>query len=115
MFLKKKKDMPTGNLRKLVQDFDTLEDPTLQLKLSSVRRGAKGTVAMALSHGEVVDWEKVSLSHARRPEEMKEFFSKAKKYAPNLVSLILPVPTPLIVAPSLSAPTPMDPSPAGVA
>jgi hypothetical protein len=54
LFPKKKKDMPTGNLRKLVEAFDTLEDPTLQLKLSSVRRGAEGTVALALSHGKVV-------------------------------------------------------------
>jgi hypothetical protein len=33
LFPKKKKEMPTGNLRNLVEDFDTLEDPTLQLKL----------------------------------------------------------------------------------
>jgi hypothetical protein len=65
LFLKKKKDMPTGNLRKLVEDFNTLEDLTLQRKLSSMRRGAEGMVAMALSHGKVVDWEKVSSSHAR--------------------------------------------------
>jgi hypothetical protein len=43
----KKKEMPTGNLRKLVEAFNTLEDPTLQLKLSSVKRGAKGTVAFS--------------------------------------------------------------------
>jgi hypothetical protein len=29
LFPKKKKDMPTGNLRKLIEAFDTLEDPTL--------------------------------------------------------------------------------------
>jgi hypothetical protein len=79
-----------------------------------VRRGAKGTVALALSHGKVVVWEKVSSSHARRPEEMKDFFSEAKKYAPSIVSLILHVPTPLTIAPSSSAPTPVDPSPAEV-
>jgi hypothetical protein len=49
LYPKKKKEMPTGNLRKLAEAFDTLEDPTLQLKLSSVRRGAEGTVALALS------------------------------------------------------------------
>jgi hypothetical protein len=49
LFPKKKKEMPTGNLRKLAEAFDTLEDPTLQLKLSSVRRGAEGMVALALS------------------------------------------------------------------
>jgi hypothetical protein len=31
-------------------------------------------VALALSHGQDVDWEKVSSSHARCPKEMKEFF-----------------------------------------
>jgi hypothetical protein len=46
LFLKKK-EMPTGNLRKLVEAFNTLEDPTLQLKLSSVKRGAEGTVAFS--------------------------------------------------------------------
>jgi hypothetical protein len=29
LFLKKKKEMPTGKLRRLVETFDTLEDPTL--------------------------------------------------------------------------------------
>jgi hypothetical protein len=66
LFPKEKKDMPTGNLRRLVEAFDTLEEPTHQLKLSSVRRGSEGTVALALSHGKVVDWDKVSSSHARR-------------------------------------------------
>jgi hypothetical protein len=105
LFPKKKKEMPTGNQRKLVDTFDTLEDPTLQLKLSSVKRGIEETVALALSHGEDVDWEKVSSSHARHPEEIKEFFSEAKKYAPNLVSLILSATTPLTAAPSSSAPS----------
>jgi hypothetical protein len=115
LFPKKKKDMSTSNLRKLVEGFNTLEDPTLYLKLSSVRRGAEGTVALALSHGKVVDWEKVSSSHPRCPKELKEFFSEEKKYAPNLVSLILPMPTSSTVVPSSSAPTPTDPSPAEVA
>jgi hypothetical protein len=57
----------------------------------------------------------VSSACARHSEEMKEFFLEAKKYAPNLVSLILPAPTPSTTAPSSSAPAPMDPSPAEVA
>jgi hypothetical protein len=84
LFLKNKKEMPTGNLRKLVDAFDTLEDPTLQLKLSSVKSGVEGTVALALSHGENVDWEKVSSSHARRPEEMKEFSWRQRNTRPIL-------------------------------
>jgi hypothetical protein len=75
-------DMPARNLRKLVEAFDTLEDPVLQLKLSSERKGVKGTIALTLSHGEDVDWEKVRSSHTRRPEKMKEFFSDAKSMRP---------------------------------
>jgi hypothetical protein len=55
LFPKKKKDMPVGNLRNLVDAFDTLEDPVLQLKLSSVRKGVEGTIALTQSHGENVD------------------------------------------------------------
>jgi hypothetical protein len=115
LFPKKKDEMPVGNLRKLVEDFDTLEDPVLQLKLSSVKQGVEGMIALTQSHGESVDWEKVSSSYARFPAEMKEFFAEAKKYAPKLVSLILPTPEPLASAPSSSAPAPMDPSPTEVA
>jgi hypothetical protein len=68
-----------------------------------------------LSHGKVVDCEKVSSSYSQHPEEMKEFFSEAKKYAPNLVSLILHVSPPSTVVPSSSAPTPTDPLPVEVA
>jgi hypothetical protein len=72
-------------------------------------------IALTQSHGENVDWEKVSSAYARRSKEMKEFFAEAKKYTPKLVSLILPVPTPSASAPSSSAPAPMDPSPTEVA
>jgi hypothetical protein len=115
LFPKKKNAMHVGNLRNLDETFDTLEDPVLELKLSSVRRGVEGTIALSQSHGENVDWEKVSSAYARRPEEMKNFFAEAKKYTPKLVSLILPAPTPLASAPSSSAPTPTDPSPTEVA
>jgi hypothetical protein len=115
LFPRKKKDMPTANLRKLVEAFDTLEDPTLPLKRSSMTRGAKATVALAMSHDEEVDWEKVSSSHARGPKEMKGFFSEAKKYSPNLVSLILNVPTSSTGAPSTSVPPSTDPAPSEVA
>jgi hypothetical protein len=64
LFPKKKDEMPIGNLRKLVKAFDTLEDPILQLKLSSVKQGVEGTIALTQSHGESVDSEKVSSSYA---------------------------------------------------
>jgi hypothetical protein len=66
----------------LVKVFDAPEDSILELKLSSVKRGVEGMVALTQSHGESVDWEKVSSSYARRPSEMMEFFAEAKKYAP---------------------------------
>jgi hypothetical protein len=73
--------MLAGNLRKLVEVFDTLKDPTLQVKWSSVKRGAETTIALMLSHGEEVDWSKVSLSHDLGPSDMKGFFAEAKKYS----------------------------------
>jgi hypothetical protein len=54
LFTKKKDELSVGNLRKLVKAFDTLEDPVLQMKLSSVKRGVEGTIALTQSHGEEV-------------------------------------------------------------
>jgi hypothetical protein len=79
LFLKKEDELSIGNLRKLVEAFDTLEDPALQMKLSSVKRGVEGMIAQTQSHGEEVDWERVGSSYARPPAEMKEFFAKAKE------------------------------------
>jgi hypothetical protein len=45
LFPKKKGEMPVGNLRRLVEAFDTLEDHVLQLKLSSVKRGVEGMIS----------------------------------------------------------------------
>jgi hypothetical protein len=95
----------------LVEAFDTLEDPTLPCKCSFIRRGAEATVALAMSHGEEVDWKKVCSSHAQGPEDMKSFFLEAKKDSPNLVSLILNVLTSSIGAPSTRAPPSTDPAP----
>jgi hypothetical protein len=47
LFPKKKNAMHVGNLRNLVETFDTLEHPVLELKLSSVRRGVEGTIALS--------------------------------------------------------------------
>jgi hypothetical protein len=55
LFPKKRKEMPTCNLRKLVEAFGSPKDPTIQLKLSAMKRGVEGTVALALSHGKNVD------------------------------------------------------------
>jgi hypothetical protein len=67
---KKKAEMPVDNLKKLAETFDTLEDPVLTMKGRSVKRGAEGAIALAQSHGEEVDWEKVRSSHARPLSEL---------------------------------------------
>jgi hypothetical protein len=105
LFPKKRDEMPAENLWKLVAAFDTIEDPVLAMKLTSVKRGVKGMIALAQSHGEEVDWEKVGSSYACPLAEMKEFFKKAKVYAPKLVSLILPAQTPSTTARGTSAPS----------
>jgi hypothetical protein len=105
LFPKKKNEIPTGNLRKLVKAFDTIEDHVRAMKLISVKRGAEGAIALTQSHGEEVDWEKVGSSYACTLVEMTEFFKKAKEYAPKLVSLILPAPTPSATALGSSTPS----------
>jgi hypothetical protein len=76
---KKKAEMPVDNLKKLLEAFDTLEDPVLAMKGRSVKRGVEGAIALAQSHGEEVDWEKVSSSCARPLSELLGFFEKVKK------------------------------------
>jgi hypothetical protein len=44
LFPRKRDELPAGNLRKLVESFDTIEDPVLAMKLTSVKRGVKGTL-----------------------------------------------------------------------
>jgi hypothetical protein len=61
---KKRNEMPGDNLRKLVAAFDTIEDPIRAMKRMSVKRGVEGAIALAQSHGEEVDWEKVGASYA---------------------------------------------------
>jgi hypothetical protein len=109
-FLRKKDELPADNLKKLVKAFGTIKDPILAMKLTSVKRGAEGMIALAQSHGHEVDWEKVGSSYAHPPAEMKEFFKKAKEYAPKLMSLILPAPTPSTPTPGTSVPSSSTPT-----
>jgi hypothetical protein len=57
---KKRAAVPKDNLTKLAKSFDTTEDPTLQLKGLSIKRGAEGAIALSLAHGMNFDWERVS-------------------------------------------------------
>jgi hypothetical protein len=87
---KKMADMPADDLKKLAATFDTVEDPILAMKSRSVKRGVEGAIALAQSHGEDIDWEKVSSSRGRPLSELLGFFEKAKKYAPVIMSIITP-------------------------
>jgi hypothetical protein len=61
---KKRASMPADDLKELAATFDAIEDPILVMKGHSVKRGVEGAFALALSHGEEVNWEKVSSSRA---------------------------------------------------
>jgi hypothetical protein len=102
---KKKADMPTDDLKKLATVFDTPEDPILSMKSRSVKRGAEGAIALAYSHGEEVNWEKISSSRGRTLSELLVFFKKAKEYAPSIVSIITPSAASSTSTPASSTPT----------
>jgi hypothetical protein len=104
LWSKKKGEMSVDNLKKLAEAFDTLEDLVLAMKGRSVKRGVEGAISLAQSHGEEVDWEKVSSSHARPLSELLGFFEKAKKYAPGIVSIIIPLAASLTPTPGSSTP-----------
>jgi hypothetical protein len=106
LWLKKKEDTPVDNLWKLLEAFDTPEDPVLAMKRTSVKQGVKWVIALAQLHGEEVDWEKIGTSRARPLSEMLKFFEKAKEYALRIVSIITPLVASLTSAPGSSTPPP---------
>jgi hypothetical protein len=87
---KQKVDVPKDDVKKLAKAFDTTDDPILQLKGLSLKRGAEGAIALSYAHGGDFDWEKVSSPHGRPCSELKAFFEKAKKFVPAIVSIISP-------------------------
>jgi hypothetical protein len=87
---KQKADVPKDHVKKLAKAFDTTDDPILQLKGLSLKRGAEGAIALSYAHGGDFDWEKVSSPHGRTRSELKAFFEKAKKFVPAIVSIISP-------------------------
>jgi hypothetical protein len=109
---KKKAEVPKDNLKKLAKAFDIIEDPTLQLKGLSLKRGTEGAIALSFAHGADFNWEKVSSPHGRTRDEMKAFFKKAKKLAPALVAIISPLGA---SAASTAPPAGEDPAPPSTA
>jgi hypothetical protein len=87
---KQKAEVPKNDLKKLAKAFDTTDDPALQLKELSLKRGAEGAIALFYAHGANFDWGKVSSPHGRTRSELKAFFEKAKKFAAAIVSIISP-------------------------
>jgi hypothetical protein len=111
LWMKKRVTIPKDNLAELAKSFDTIEDPTLQLKGLSIKRGAEGAIALSLAHGTNFDWEKVSSPHGHTRDEMKVFFEKAKKLAPALLTTISPSAASVVpTAPPLAAKDPVPPS-----
>jgi hypothetical protein len=111
---KKKAEAPKDDLTKLAKAFDTTEDPILQLKGLSLKRGAEGAIAPSYAHGADFDWEKVSSPHGRTRAELKVFFEKAKKLVPALASIICPSAASMTsTAPPPAAEEPAPPSTVG--
>jgi hypothetical protein len=111
---KKKAEVLKDDLKNLAKAFDTTEDPILQLKGLSLKRGAEGAVALSYAHDADVDWEKVSSPHGRTRSELKAFFEKAKKLAPALASIISPsAASATSTAPTPAAEEPTPPSTVG--
>jgi hypothetical protein len=106
---KKKGTVPKDNLTDLAKSFDTTEDPLLQFKALSIKRGAEGAIALSLAHGTDFDWEKVNAPLSYSRDEMKIFFEKAKKLAPALLSTISP--SAASAMPTASASVVRDPVP----
>jgi hypothetical protein len=90
LWTKQKAEVPNNDLKKLAEAFDTTDNPILQLKGLSLKRGAEGPITLSYAHGVDFDWEKVSSPHGRIRSELKDFFEKAKKFTPAIVSIICP-------------------------
>jgi hypothetical protein len=111
---KKRAAVPKDDLSNLAKYLDTTEDPTLQLKGLSIKRGTEGAIALSLTHGTDFDWERVSFPHGRTRDEMKAFFERMKKLAPTLVTLISPsASSAASAAPPPAAEDPVPPSTSG--
>jgi hypothetical protein len=111
---KKRATVLKDNLTKLAKSFDTTEDPTLQLKGLSIKRGTEGAIALSLAHGTNFDWERVSSPHVHTRDEMKVFFERAKKLAPALLITISPLAASAVpAAPASAAENPVPPSTPG--
>jgi hypothetical protein len=113
---KQKAEVPSSDLKKLAKAFDTNDDPVLQLKGLSLKRGAEGAIALSYAHGTEFDWEKIGSPHGCTHSELKAFFEKAKKFAPAIVSIISPsAASAASLTPTSSTPATTDSAPPSTA
>jgi hypothetical protein len=105
---KQKAEVPSNDVRKLAQAFDTTEDPVLQMKGLSLKRGAEGAIVFSYAHGTELEWERIGSSHGRSRSELKAFFLPAivAMISPSAASAASPAPAPSIPATNESAPPP---------
>jgi hypothetical protein len=61
---KQKAEVRHNDVKKLAQALDTTDDPLLQMKGLSLKRGAEGAIAFSYAHGVEVDWRKLALPMA---------------------------------------------------
>jgi hypothetical protein len=80
------------DLLALVDVFNAVEDPTLNYHRAATKTGVEISMAMAMAHGEVVDWDKVSSSHAvdkaGQPTSLVPFLKNAKRLSKKMMSLV---------------------------
>jgi hypothetical protein len=85
--------------------LNATDDLTIAFKQSATKIGAEITMVLAMSHGEEVDWEKVSAASAvdetGKAVVIKPFLKRAKLFSKKLVSIIHATSTPT----SSAAPT----------
>jgi hypothetical protein len=71
---KQKADVPKDDVKKLAKAFDTTEDPILQLKGLSLKRGAEGAIALSYAHGGDFD---LAIRTERKRKEIKKKLERA--------------------------------------
>ncbi|KAM0919133.1 hypothetical protein ACQ4PT_008512 [Festuca glaucescens] len=96
------------NLIALADRFNIEKDPVATYHRSARKSGVEVTMAMAMAHEEIVDWDKVSSSLPidadGEPKSLVNFLKKAKAFSKKLIPLVQPADAPP-VASSSAAPT----------
>jgi hypothetical protein len=92
------KQKETEDLLDLVDSFSSAQDPVLSYRRSTTKSGLEVAMAMVMAHEEVVDWEKVSSSHATdaagAPKSLVPFIRKARAFSKKMIPLECPTEAP---------------------